>query len=99
MSNPDLTVPPKTSSRRAIIVFALLGLLSGVLSWLAGSFLGQDWLRFSFVPFGWRNGAAPIAPGIVFGLLVAACCRYYGTRSALDLVLAVIVTTMAWMLA
>jgi hypothetical protein len=99
MTTPDPSPTIPSYSRRAIVVFALLGLVSGVLSWIGGSYLGQDWLRFSFVPFGWREGAPPIAPGIVFGLLVAACCHHYGSKNKLDLVFAVLITTAAWILA
>jgi hypothetical protein len=85
--------------RVGILVFALLGALSGLISWIAASYLGSEWLRFSFIPFGWRSGAAPIMPGIVFGLLVAACCNHYGGKDKIGLALAVLVTIAAWILA
>jgi hypothetical protein len=99
MTEPNPTVPPKVSSRRDILVFAALGVASGLISWLSGQYLNQDWLRFSFIPFGWHSSAAPLAPGLVFGVLVAACCRHYGTKDRLALVGAVLVTAAAWIYA
>jgi predicted membrane protein len=84
---------PNPSFRRDILVFAALGVASGLISWLAGNVLSPDWLRFSFIPFGWHSSAAPVVPGLVFGVLVAACCRHYGTKDWWALIGAVLVTT------
>jgi hypothetical protein len=89
----------RPSQRRSILVFAALGVLTGVLSYLAGKYAGAEVLRFSFWPFGQRTGAAPILPGVMFGLLVAACCRAFGSRDRLLLVVAVLMTSAAWIVA
>ena len=91
--------PAGASQRRTILVFAALGVLTGVLSYLAGKYVNVDLLRFSFVPFGQRESAAPILPGVIFGILVAGCCRRFGSRNRWLLALAVLLTTAAWILA
>jgi hypothetical protein len=90
---------PNPPFRRDILVFAALGVASGLISWLAGNVLSPDWLRFSFIPFGWHSSAAPVVPGLVFGVLVAACCRHYGTKDWWAQLGAVLVTTAAWIYA
>src|ERR671927_524269 len=81
------------SPRRSILIFGALGVLTGVLSYLAGKYANAEVLRFSFWPFGPGTGAAPFLPGVVFGLLVGSCCRAFGSRNWLKLVVAVLVTT------
>jgi hypothetical protein len=88
-----------TSQRRTILLFAALGVLTGVLSYLAGKYATAEVLRFSFWPFGQRTGAAPLLPGVMFGLLVAGCCRVFGSRNWLLLVVAVLMTSAAWIVA
>jgi len=88
-------VPVAATSRwRVVLAFAALGAVSGVLSWLAGKYLQLDVLR----PSG-RSLAPPIQPGIVFGLLVAGCCRWFVPVRPLRLAGAVLVTMMAWIAA
>lgn len=87
------------SQGRSILAFAALGVLTGVLSWLAGKYANPEVLRFSFWPFGQATGAAPILPGVVFGLLVGSCCRAFGSRDWLKLAVALLMTTAAWIAA
>lgn len=84
---------------RSVVVFASLGLLSGVLCYFAVGYVDLEPLHFSLFPFGQRQTAAPILPGIIFGVLVAAACRHYGSRRLPLLVLAIAFTTAAWILA
>jgi hypothetical protein len=91
--------PAGLSRRRAMLVFAALGAMSGVLSYLLGTSLDIKALHFSFIPFGPYESAAPIVPGIVFGVLVAGCCWQFGSRNPVVLLLAVLVTIAAWILA
>jgi hypothetical protein len=101
-AQPVAAAPPPASPshHRTILIFAALGVLTGVLSYLAGKYVNADLLRFSFVPFGQRESAAPILPGVIFGLLVAGCCWRFGSRGGwLRLAEAVLVTTAAWILA
>jgi hypothetical protein len=93
------TIDP--SQRRLILLFAVLGMASGALSYLAGQYASPDVLRFSLF-FGWGfsdGGPAPILPGIIFGLLVAACSYRFGGKHPALLVVAVLLTTAAWILA
>jgi hypothetical protein len=89
------------SQRRLVLLFAVLGMVSGALSYLAGKYASPDVLRFSLF-FGWGyggGGPAPILPGIIFGLLVAACSHRFGAKHPALLVVAVLLTTAAWILA
>jgi hypothetical protein len=93
------TIDP--SQRRSILLFAALGMVSGALSYLAGKYASPDVLRFSLF-FGWGyggGGPAPILPGVIFGLLVAACCHRFGGKHPALLIVAVLLTTAAWILA
>jgi hypothetical protein len=93
------TIDP--SQRRLILLFAVLGMASGALSYLAGQYASPDVLRLSLF-FGWGygdGGPAPILPGIIFGLLVAACSYRFGGKHPALLVVAVLLTTAAWILA
>jgi hypothetical protein len=96
---PAAAPPAGASPWRAILIFAALGAISGVLSYLLGTSLDFKFLHFSFIPFGPYESAAPIVPGVVFGVLIAACCWWFGSKSPVLLVLAVLVTTAAWILA
>jgi hypothetical protein len=104
---PKLAVVPgaaaetlaRAAQRRSILVFAALGVLSGVLCYFVGKHAIPELLRFSFWPLGSHSGAAPIVPGVIFGILVAGCCRRFGSKDWLALVVAVLVTTAAWILA
>src|SRR5262245_42931558 len=90
------TIDP--SQRRLILLFAVLGMASGALSYLAGQYANPDVLRLSFFS-GWGysdGGPAPILPGIIFGLLVAACSYWFGGKHPVLLVVAVLLTTAAW---
>jgi hypothetical protein len=84
-----------------ILLFAVLGMASGALSYLAGQYASPDVLRLSLF-FGWGygdGGPPPILPGIIFGLLVAACSYRFGGKHPALLVVAVLLTTAAWILA
>jgi hypothetical protein len=105
MAQPDeLTEPHAAASvdvspSRTIAVFAALGVLTGVLSYLAATYANPESLRFSFLPFGQERAAAPLLPGVIFGVLVAAACRHYGSKHTPMLALVVLLTTVAWILA
>jgi hypothetical protein len=85
------------SNRRTILSFALCGLATGAISYLAIRFSGQ-FLRFSFVS-GIGPGGATVIPGIVFGVLVAGCLYRFGIRDRFLIALAVLVTVAAWIAA
>jgi hypothetical protein len=85
------------SNRRTILIFALCGILTGVLSYLSIRY-GPETLRFSlFHPD--RTARAPIIPGVCFGALVAYCCYRFGSRERFSVVLAFLFTVGAWLLA
>jgi hypothetical protein len=96
LTTEGMRVPvASTSHWRAVLAFAALGAVSGVLSWLAGKYVHLDVLR----PPAGRSLTPPIQPGIVFGLLVAGCCRWFAPVHPLRLAGAVLVTTIAWIAA
>ena len=85
------------SRSRSIGMFALLGLATGMLSDLAFEFP----LRPLMVSFLIKSGPDPttVLPGAIFGLLVAACTWWYGTRDRFLLFVAFAFTVLAWILA
>jgi hypothetical protein len=87
-----------TSQRRTNLVFAALGVLTGLLSYLS-KYATFGFLHVSFFPHAEYQGTASILPGVIFGLLVAGCCHRFGTRHRVLLLLAVLITTAAWILA
>ena len=87
-----------TSQRRTNLVFAALGMLTGLLSYLS-KYATFGFLHFSFFPHAEYQGTASILPGVIFGVLVVGCCHRFGTRHRLLLLLAVLITTAAWILA
>jgi len=99
-SNAAATKPVAGSPQRAMLIFAGWGILSGIACYFAVKYLIDiKVLRLSFYPFGQHEGAAPIPPGIIFGLVVADCVRHFGVRSWLMFLLVVLVTTAAWIAA
>jgi len=97
----DQRVDP--SQGRDILVFAALGIISGLLSFVAAKHSQLPFLHLSFFPNDAYRGSAPILPGVIFGLLVAGCAHHFGSRDEsrdrLRLLLAVLLTTAAWILA
>jgi hypothetical protein len=93
----DQRVAP--SQGRDILIFAALGVVSGTLSFIAGKHSQLPFLHLSFFPYDAYRGSAPILPGVIFGLLVAGCAHHFGSRDRLRLLLAVLLTTAAWVLA
>ena len=85
------------SRSRSIGMFALLGLGTGMLSDLAFEFP----IRPLMVSFFIKSGPDPttVLPGAIFGLLVAACTWWYGTRDRFLLFVAFALTVLAWILA
>ena len=87
------------SRSRSVRMFALLGLGTGVLSYLAYEFP----LRLLMVSFLLKTTPGPDPttplPGVIFGLLVAACTYWYGTRDRFLLGVAFGFTVLAWILA
>jgi len=99
-SNAAATKPVAASPQRAMLIFAGWGILSGIACYFAVKYLiDVKVLRLSFYPFGQHEGAAPIPPGIIFGLVIADCVRHFGVRSWLMFLLVVLVTTAAWIAA
>src|SRR5262249_40121463 len=99
-SNAAAAKPVAASPERAMLVFAGWGILSGIACYFAVKYLIDiKVLRLSFYPFGQHEGAAPIPPGIIFGLVIADCVRHFGVRSWLIFLLVVLVTTAAWIAA
>jgi len=82
-----------------ILTFAALGVLSGIASFLAAKYSQLPFLHLSFFPDDAYRGSAPILPGVIFGLLVAACAHHFGARGRWRLLLAMVLTTLAWVLA
>jgi hypothetical protein len=87
------------SRSRALRMFALLGIATGALSYLAFEFP----LRALMVSFllDAKLGPYPTTPlpGVIFGSLVAACTWWYGTRDRFLLFVAFALTILAWILA
>jgi TIR domain len=89
------------SRSRSILILALLGIASGVLSYLSIRF-APEFLKFSFLIQSYeKSGAEPttVVPGVIFGALVALCVYHYGVRDKFLLSVAVLFTTIAWILA
>jgi membrane associated rhomboid family serine protease len=72
--------------RRRLALFAVAGLVSGVLSYFC-----------FYVPV--KLFAVPIVPGIVFGILVAGCNWMFDLREKFLFVVLIVFTTIAWVLA
>jgi hypothetical protein len=89
--------PIDAAHRRDILVFAALGIISGILSFVSARYI--DFYHFSFFPTAAYRASAPILPGIIFGLLVAGCARHFAGKDRLSLLLAVLLTAAAWILA
>ena len=84
---------------RTILAFALLGVVTGLLTFLAYRYPFRP-LAFSFVvPQDKFSRPSTPLPGIIFGFLVAAAAYWYGTRDRLLLVVAWGFTIVAWTLA
>ena len=99
-SNAAAAKPAAASPERAMLIFAIWGILSGIACYFAVKYLVDiKVLRLSFYPFGQHEGAAPIAPGVIFGLVIADCVRHFGVRSWLMFLVVVLVTTAAWIAA
>jgi hypothetical protein len=88
------------ASTRPMLLFAGLGLVTGLLTYLTIQF-APKFLTFSFVITPQQYGPNPvtIVPGVIFGSLVAACIYWHGIvdRFLLSIVLAA--TTLAWIAA
>jgi hypothetical protein len=89
--------PIDAADHRDILVFAALGIISGILSFVSARYI--DFYHFSFFPTAAYRASAPILPGIIFGLLVAGCARHFAGKDRLSLLLAALVTAAAWILA
>ena len=84
---------------RTILAFALLGVVTGLLTFLAYRYPFRP-LAFSFVvPQDKFSRPSTPLPGIIFGFLVAAAAYWYGTRDRLLLLVALGFTVVAWTLA
>jgi hypothetical protein len=83
------------SRRTSFLVLAMLGIGTGILSFLSYRY-ALNFLRFSFF-FGAE--AATVVPGVLFALLVGACVYHYGVRDRFLLFVAVLFTIAAWTLA
>jgi hypothetical protein len=79
----------------SLLVFASLGIGTGILSFLSYRY-AHDFLRFSFF-FG--PEATSVAPGILFAFLVGACLYHHDVRDKFLLFVAVLFTIAAWTLA
>lgn len=81
--------------RRRLALFAVAGLVSGVLSYFAWFI---PYLKITILQTK-DISPATIVPGIIFGILVAGCNWMSGLREKVLLVALVAFTTIAWVLA
>jgi TIR domain len=81
--------------RRRLALFAVAGVVSGGLSYFAWFI---PYLQITILQTG-DVAPATIAPGIVFGILVAGCNWMSGLREKVLLVALIVFTTVAWVLA
>jgi hypothetical protein len=84
---------------QTILAFALLGVVTGLLTYLAFKY-PLRFLSFSFAvdQDNFSRSNTPV-PGVIFGFLVAAAAYWYGTRDRLLLLVALGFTAVAWILA
>ena len=84
---------------RAILAFALLGAITGLLTYLVYRYPFKP-LMFSFgiTPDKFDRPTTPL-PGMIFGCLVAVATYWYGTRDRLLLLVTLGFTVVAWILA
>jgi hypothetical protein len=81
--------------RRRLALFAVAGLVSGVLSYFAWF---SPYLTVTILQP--KDGSpASILPGIIFGILVAGCNWMFGVREKVLLAALIAFTTIAWVLA
>jgi TIR domain-containing protein len=84
---------------RTILAFALLGVVTGLLTYLAFKYpLRSLGFSFAVAQDDFTRPNTPV-PGVIFGFLVAAAAYWYGTRDRLLLLVALGFTAVAWILA
>jgi hypothetical protein len=88
------------SRSRSMLVFALLGIVTGGLSYLAFRY-PLPFLHFSFLLQSSQYGPDPttVLPGMIFGALITACIYQYGIRERFLLFVPFVFTVLAWILA
>src|SRR5262249_50519643 len=82
------------TTRSPLLLFAALAAVSAFLCYLSIT-LARETLAFSFV----SSDKVTIIPGLIFGTVVAACSRWFETRSVLQLALIIALTTVGWIAA
>jgi hypothetical protein len=85
----------RTTHQKVLIRFALVGLFTGLLSWLDFTYFPK-YIAFSFLG---STDRSTIVPGVFFGLAVASCGYLFGVRDRFLLLVVVVMTVVAWILA
>jgi hypothetical protein len=87
----------KAPQTRTILIFSALAIPCAVLCYLAVTF-APNFLAFSFVEKA-PDKPMTIVPGLLFGILVAACDYVFAVRDRFFLLAVVLLTTVGWIVA